>query len=76
MKWVEFTVKGMGCADCTKHIDGELSKLPGVVKVSTSFEKAQTSITYDPKKMSADSLKNKINQIGYRATITPTKQDD
>jgi mercuric ion transport protein len=65
LKWVQFSVGGMGCADCTKHIDGVLSKVTGVVKVSTSFEKAQTSVTYDPKKTSADSLKNKINQIGY-----------
>jgi mercuric ion transport protein len=58
----------MGCADCTKHIDGVLSRVPGVVKVSTSFEKAQTSVTYDPQKTSADSLKNKISQIGYQVT--------
>ncbi|MDO3641486.1 mercuric transport protein MerTP [Mucilaginibacter sp. L3T2-6] len=73
IKWVQFTVKGMGCADCTKHIDGVLSNVPGVIKTSTSFEKAQTTVSYDPKRTSADSLKNKINQIGYRATITPIK---
>jgi copper chaperone CopZ len=68
LKWVQLSVRGMGCADCTKHIDGVLSKVPGVVKVSTSFEKAQTSFTYDPKKTSADSLKNKITQIGYQVS--------
>ncbi|WPU96446.1 mercuric transport protein MerTP [Mucilaginibacter sabulilitoris] len=68
LKWVQLTVRGMGCADCTKHIDGVLSKVPGVVKVSTSFEKAQTSVNYDPKKTSAGSLKNKITQIGYQVT--------
>ncbi|GAC1313926.1 MAG: hypothetical protein NVSMB24_37870 [Mucilaginibacter sp.] len=72
-KWVQFTVKGMGCADCTRHIDGTLSKVPGVVNVSTSFEKAQTTIGYDPKKTSADSLKNKIIQIGYKAVILKIK---
>jgi mercuric ion transport protein len=68
LKWAQLTVRGMGCADCTKHIDGVLSRVPGVVKVSTSFEKAQTSVTYDPQKTSADSLKNKISQIGYQVT--------
>jgi len=67
-KWVQLTVKGMGCADCTNHIDGVLSKVAGVVKVSTSFEKAQTTVSYDPKKTSTDSLKNKINEIGYQVT--------
>lgn len=73
VKWVQFTVKGMGCADCTRHIDGVLSKVPGVVKATTSFEKAQTTVGYDPKRISADSMKNIIDQIGYRATITATK---
>lgn len=73
LKWVQLTVKGMSCADCTRHIDGTLSKVPGVVNVSTSFEKAQTTVSYDPKKTSADSLKNKINQIGYRVTSIKIK---
>lgn len=73
IQWAKFTVKGMGCADCTRHIDGELSKMPGVMKATTSFEKATTTVGYDPKKTSADSLKKKIDQIGYRATITQTK---
>lgn len=73
IKWVQFSVTGMGCADCTRHIDGVLSNIPGVVKASTSFEKAHTTVSYDPKRTSADSLKNKINQIGYRATVTSTK---
>ncbi len=73
IKWVKFAVKGMGCADCTRHIDGELSNIPGVIKANTSFEKATTTVGFDPKKTSPDSLKNKINQIGYRATIIQAK---
>lgn len=73
IKWTKFVVNGMGCADCTKHIDGELSGVPGVIKATTSFEKTITTVGYDPKKTSADSLKNKIDRIGYRATIIQTK---
>lgn len=73
LKWVQLTVKGMGCADCTRHIDGTLSKMPGVVNVNTSFEKAQTTVNYDPQKTSVDSLKSKIDQIGYHVTAVNTK---
>lgn len=45
LKWVQLTVKGMGCVDCTRHIDGTLSKVPGIVNVNTSFEKAQTTVS-------------------------------
>lgn len=73
IKWTTFAVKGMGCADCTRHIDGELARLSGVIKATTSFDKAITTVGYDSRKISPDSLKNKINQIGYRATITQSK---
>jgi mercuric ion transport protein len=73
LKLVQLTVKGMGCADCTRHIDGTLSKVAGVVNVNTSFEKAQTTVSYDPLKTSADSLKSKINEIGYHVTAVQIK---
>jgi mercuric ion transport protein len=73
LKLVQLTVKGMGCADCTRHIDGAISKVPGVVNVNTSFEKAQTTVSYDPQKTSADSLKSRINQIGYHVTAVQIK---
>lgn len=73
LKLVQLTVKGMGCADCTRHIDGTLSKVPGVVNVNTSFEKAQMTVSFDPQKTSADSLKSKINQIGYHVTAVQLK---
>ena len=73
MKRVQLTVKGMSCADCTKHIDGVLSKVPGVVAVSTSFEKTLTTINYKHKKVSAESLKNSINKIGYQVTSVVSK---
>lgn len=73
LKLVQLTIKGMGCADCTRHIDGTLSKVPGVVKANTSFEKAQTTVSFDPQKTSVDSLKSKINQIGYHVTAVQLK---
>ncbi len=59
LKWVQFKIRGMGCADCTKHIDGNLSQVAGVVKVNTSFEKANTNIGFNSQKVSVDSLKTK-----------------
>jgi len=68
LKLVNFSVEGMSCASCTAHIDGALSKVSGVSKSLTSFEKAETKVTYDPKKISVDSLKSQINKTGYRVT--------
>jgi mercuric ion transport protein len=68
LKSVNFSVKGMSCASCTAHIDGTLSKVSGVAKSLTSYEKAETRVTYDPKKISVDSLKSQINRTGYQVT--------
>lgn len=69
-KYARFNIKGMGCADCTKHIDGTLMRLNGVTASSTSFEKAQTLVRFDPVKINADSINHKIKEIGYQPTLT------
>ena len=68
-KCVRLNIKGMGCADCTKHIDGTLAGLNGVASSVTSFEKAQTVVSYDPAKTNADSIGKKIKEIGYQPTL-------
>ncbi|WP_426671375.1 mercuric transport protein MerTP [Mucilaginibacter sp. McL0603] len=65
-KYVLLNIRGMGCADCTKHIDGTLMGLNGVLSSSTSFEKAQTIVYFDPAKTNADSINHKIKEIGYQ----------
>lgn len=69
IKYVRLNIKGMGCADCTKHIDGTLTGLTGVASATTSFEKALTVVSYDPAKTNADSISHKIKEIGYQPTI-------
>ncbi len=73
LKLVNFSVTGMSCASCTAHIDGALSKVSGVAKSLTSFEKSETKVTYDPKKISVDSLKSQINRTGYKVTSIKTQ---
>lgn len=68
-KSIRLNIKGMGCADCTKHIDGSLMSLNGVTSSNTIFEKAETIVSYDPNKTNADSINHKIKEIGYQSTI-------
>lgn len=68
-KFIRLNIKGMSCADCTKHIDGSLISLNGVSSSTTSFEKAETVVRYDPAKTNADSINHKIKEIGYQSTI-------
>jgi mercuric ion transport protein len=68
-KFVKLNIKGMGCADCTKHIDGALMGLNGVSTSNTSYEKAETVVRYDPTKTNTDSINLKIREIGYQSTL-------
>ncbi|HEK21101.1 mercuric transport protein MerTP [Mucilaginibacter rubeus] len=68
-KFVKLNIKGMGCADCTKHIDGVLMGLNGVSASNTSFENAETAVRYDPTKTNTDSINLKIKEIGYQSTL-------
>lgn len=73
LRTINFVVKGMSCASCTAHIDGALSKVSGVAKSSSSYEKAEIIVSYDPRKVSVDSLKAKINNTGYQITAIKTQ---
>jgi mercuric ion transport protein len=68
-KSIRLNIKGMTCADCTKHIDGSLISLKGVSISTTSFEKAQTVVLYNPAKTNADSIAHQIKEIGYHPTL-------
>lgn len=68
-KYVTLRIKGMGCADCTKHIDGALMGLHGVTSSQTIYEKAQTIVGFDPAKTNADSIRLKIKAIGYQPSL-------
>lgn len=72
-KFIRLNIKGMGCADCTKHIDGSLMSLNGVSSSATSYEKAETVVRYDPAKTNADSIKHQIKEIGYQPTLINNK---
>ena len=67
--YVKWNIKGMSCADCTKHIDGSLLEINGVATSRTSFEKSETIVRYDPAKTNADSINHKIKEIGYQPTL-------
>ena len=66
-KKVEFTVKGMTCSGCEKHVESQVSKLPGVVRVKASYDKSNTVVEFDPSKVTVADLQKSIDSTGYKA---------
>lgn len=66
MATAQLNISGMDCEACTSHINNALSKLNGVVEANTFYKKRTAIVLFDSTKTSLDSLKNKVNSIGYK----------
>ncbi|MBN8718619.1 MAG: mercuric transport protein MerTP [Sediminibacterium magnilacihabitans] len=63
---IQLNISGMTCEGCTSHIDGELSKVNGIIRSNTSYKNANAIVKFDNSKTTVDSLVNIINSIGYK----------
>lgn len=62
-------IEGMHCSSCAMTIDGELEDTQGVISANTSFAKSQTTVTFDPNKVSVDQLSEVVSKQGYKARV-------
>lgn len=60
-----FAIKGMTCAGCEPHVNGEVSKLKGVVEVKTSYAKGTSVVRYETKQVTLAQIKAAIAKTGY-----------
>lgn len=60
-------VTGMSCQHCEKRVESGLNELAGVKKVSAVATESKVELTYDPKKITIDEIKSRINELGYQA---------
>lgn len=63
---ITFDVKGMTCAGCEAHVESEVNKLPGIVKVAASHENATAKVEFDQSKVSLAQIEEAINGTGYK----------
>ncbi|MEX2564722.1 MAG: mercuric transport protein MerTP, partial [Cyclobacteriaceae bacterium] len=46
-----FDVKGMTCGGCEAHVESEVNKLPGIVKVDANHKEATAKVEFDQSKV-------------------------
>jgi len=64
-----YTVTGeqkIHCAGCEERITDALRRLAGVRDVQASHETQRVVVTFDPARVSADTVKAKLLQLGYQ----------
>lgn len=65
----KISIEGMTCDSCVQHIEGVMSKEPGVKYISVSLEKKLATIEYDPKLAEPKTLRERIDDMGYEAAL-------
>ncbi len=63
---VNFDIKGMTCNGCAAHVEADVNKLPGIIKVKASFENAKAVVEFDQSKVDIETIKETINNTGYK----------
>lgn len=63
---VAFQVKGMTCSGCEKHVEDQVSKVPGVIHVKASYDKSNAVVEFEPANATLADLQKAIDSIGYK----------
>ena len=58
-------VEGMSCGHCKAAVEGELNKLPGVVRATADVERGTVEVSYDEGAVSTGDLEDAIEEAGY-----------
>jgi mercuric ion transport protein len=66
LKEIRVSVKGMTCTGCEAHIESEINKLDGILKVNADYETANTIIKYDETKVDLQKIETAILSTGYK----------
>lgn len=64
-----FHVEGLSCEGCESGVKAALERIEGVEQAEVSHKKSQTSVTYDPAKVSPRELEAAIEAVGYQASL-------
>ncbi len=70
---VEFSISGMTCAGCEKHVNHEVNKLSGIIKSTASYENGNAIIEFDRTKTNTAEIEKAINRTGYSVTSSKEK---
>jgi copper chaperone CopZ len=60
---VTYTVEGVECGNCAKHIRTALESTPGITAALVNTDTGRIEVGYDPKKITADEITATINKL-------------
>jgi P-type Cu+ transporter len=68
-KKLQLSVKGMHCASCVAHIEGDLKKMAGVISAAVNLPMEQAQVDYDENQIKANDIIEQVKKTGYTAAV-------
>ena len=65
---VTFTISGMTCESCERHVHHKLNKLSGIINSTVSFNSGRAVIYFNNSKTDITEIEKAINSTGYSVT--------
>jgi len=62
---LEVPVRGMDCADCTRHVRSAIAGLPGVHTVEVYLAAEKAVVQFDPEQVDLDAIRKAVAGAGY-----------
>jgi copper chaperone CopZ len=64
-----FTIKDMHCSSCVMRIEGIEDVLPGIRRISASYQKQQMVIEYDEEAINEGQIIKAVEKLGYHVEM-------
>ena len=61
----QFSVKGMTCGNCVKHVQKALQALQGISQAQVDLDLQQATIEYDPQAVTYEQMATTLKNAGY-----------
>jgi copper chaperone CopZ len=61
-----FRVEGMHCSNCPMNVESIEDDLPGIKKVTASYQKGQMVVEYDEMQVNEDQIIAAVKKRGYQ----------
>jgi Cd2+/Zn2+-exporting ATPase len=72
----EYTIEGMDCADCARHLEEIVMKVDGVKKADINFVAAKMRISSDMSLPADDTIAKAVKTAGYQVVSKQTPKKD
>ncbi len=72
-EFLEFPVRGMDCAGCTRKVGRALKAVPGVESAEVYLSSEKAVVRLDPGRVSAEDIRQVIEKTGYTAALPEEK---